>query len=134
MRFLVDTNIFISAALFPGGKVAYVLSHILESHSIVIASYSLSECRTVFDRKFPDKKPVLAAFLEETEFELYETPAKIANTDFPYIRDEKDLPILASAILGEVDILLTGDKDFQNIPLKEPLIFTPSEYFDLIKE
>jgi hypothetical protein len=52
-----------------------------------------------------------------------------------YILESHTLvPILASAILCAVDILLTGDKDFQNIPLKKPIIFTPSEYFDLIKE
>jgi len=134
LRFFIDTNILVSASLFPSGKVAYVLSHILETHTLVLCSYSLSECRTVFDRKFPDKKHVLATFLEETDFELYETPANIVFNDFPYIRDEKDLPILASAILAEVDILLTGDKDFQEIPLRKPLIFTPSKYFDLIKE
>ena len=134
MRFLVDTNILISASVFPGGKVAYVFAHILEAHTLVVSSYSLTECRTVFDRKFQDKKHVLEAFLEETEYELYETPVSLVQADFPYVRDEKDLPILASAILSEVDILLTGDKDFQDIPLKKPLLFTPSKYFELIKD
>ncbi|MFZ4616999.1 MAG: putative toxin-antitoxin system toxin component, PIN family [Rectinemataceae bacterium] len=133
LRFLVDTNILISAALFPSGKVAVVFSHILESHTLVISSYSLSECTTVFAKKFPDKKVALEAFLKETHFELYQTAQEIKKADFPSIRDSKDLPILASAILAEVDILLTGDKDFQGLSLKRPLVFSPSAYFDLIQ-
>jgi len=49
------------------------------------------------------------------------------------IRHSKDLPILASAILSDADILLTGDGDFRGVPIEKPVILTPSEYFDLIK-
>lgn len=133
LRLLVDTNILISAALFPHGKVAAVFSHILESHTLVISSYSLSECKTVFAKKFPDKKVALDTFLGDFQFELFQTPQEINRTDFPSIRDSKDLPILASAILAEVDILLTGDKDFLGLSLKKPLVFSPSAYFDLIE-
>jgi hypothetical protein len=54
--------------------------------------------------------------------------------DFPPIRDAGDLPVLASAILSDVDILLTGNKDFGGIGIKKPLIFTPNQYFDLIQK
>jgi mRNA-degrading endonuclease HigB of HigAB toxin-antitoxin module len=64
-----------------------VFSHILESHTLVISSYSLSECNTVFAKKFPDKKVALEAFLKETQFELYQTPQEILKSDFPSIRD-----------------------------------------------
>ncbi len=134
LRFLVDTNILISAALFPAGKVASVLSYVLESHTVVISSYSLLECDAVFARKFPDKKAALEVFLADTEFELFQTPDAFTESNFPTIRDPKDLPILASAVLADVDILLTGDKDFQDLSLKKPLVFTPSAYFDLIQQ
>jgi len=134
LKFLIDTNILISAALFPNGKVSFVLSHILESHKLIISSYSLVECKTVFARKFTDKMDILIAFLKEIDFETYQTPTEIDRLKFPYIRDEKDLPILVSAILSDADILLTGDKDFQSIPHERPIIFTPSEYFDLIED
>ena len=109
MRILIDTNIIVSAALFPKGKVAFVLAHLFDFHTVVIASYSIEESKKVFLNKFPEKLNVL-----------------------PKIRDVHDLPILASAILSDVDVLITGDKDFEGISLAKPLIFTPSEYFDFI--
>jgi len=36
---------------------------------------------------------------------------------YPGIRDEKDLPILASAIIEDVDVLITGDADFAPLVL-----------------
>ena len=134
MRVLVDTNVIISAALFPKGKVSYVLSHLFESHTVVIASYSIEECKQVFLRKFPDKIAVLATFLGSIDYESFETPKKIAVDKFPFIRDVQDLPILASAILSDVDILITGDKDFDDIEISKPLIFTPNEYYKLLNK
>lgn len=134
MRIFVDTNIIISAILFPAGKVASVFSHILESQEIIISSYSIKECEAVFSRKFPDKVTLLKTFFSQIQFELFDTPKKINEKKYPNIRDIKDLPILVSAILSDADILLTGDKDFDEIKINKPLIFTPKQYFDLINK
>jgi putative PIN family toxin of toxin-antitoxin system len=134
LRFLADTNVLISAALFPSGKVSKVLSYVLETHELVLCSFSIEEARVVFDRKFREKKDSLDRFLSGIEFVLFQTPSTIDSSAFPAIRDVKDISILASAILSEVDILLTGDKDFQDIDIEKPLIFTPSEYLSLIEK
>ena len=102
MRVFVDTNVVISAMLFPNGKVAKVFSHLLEKHTVIISSYTKEECKEVFEKKYPK------------------------------IRDIKDLPVLVSAILSDSDILLTGDKDFEEVKIDKPLIFTPAKYFELI--
>lgn len=47
---------------------------------------------------------------------------------FPVIRDIYDFPILATAILEDVDILITGDKDFRDTEIEKPEILTPSEF------
>jgi len=134
LRFLADTNVLISSALFPDGKVSKVLSYILETHDLVLCSFSIEEAKAVFDRKFPEKVSSLDRFLKGIEFELFQTPSTIDSKAFPTLRDPKDIPILASAILSGVDILLTGDKDFQDIDIEKPLIFTPSEYLSLIEK
>lgn len=132
MRVLVDTNILISAALFPQGKVARVLDYLFETHTVVIASYAVQECEQVFLRKFPEKLPALRLFLAGIDYEPFDTPARLDSSRFPQIRDARDLPILASAILADVDILISGDKDFEDLRLKKPLVFTPQRYFNLI--
>jgi putative PIN family toxin of toxin-antitoxin system len=134
LKFLVDTNVLISAALFPSGKVSKVMSYILETHDLVLCSFSIEEARTVFDRKFSEKRSALDRFLNGIEFTHFQTPATIDPSIFPIIRDPKDTPILASAILAGSDILLTGDKDFQDLDIEKPLIFTPSEYLSLIEK
>jgi len=48
------------------------------------------------------------------------------------IRDIKDLPILVSAILSDSDVMITGDKDFDEIKTDKSLIFTPNKYYELI--
>ena len=134
MRVFIDTNIILSAILFPEGKVSSVLSYILETHTVIISTYSIKECNTVFKKKFPDKKKYLEEFLEKIEYERFETPSRMDANDYPRIRDVSDLPILASAILSDADILLTGDNDFSEIKVKKPLIFTPSQYFELMNK
>lgn len=129
---LVDTNIIISAALFPAGKVARVLDYLFETHTVVIASYSVQECVQVFTRKFPAKLSVLHRFLADIDYERFETPTNLDPRLFPHIRDAGDVPILASAILADVDVLISGDKDFEGLAMKRPLVFTPQQYFDLI--
>ena len=134
MRFFIDTNIIISAALFPDGKTASVFSYLLESHEIILSDYSLRECVLVFERKFPGKTESLKSFLGKIDYELFITPKNINANKYPKIRDSKDLPILVSAILSDADILLTGDEDFRLINIKKPLIFTPTEYFKFINK
>lgn len=44
------------------------------------------------------------------------------------IRDMKDYPVLYTAIIEDVDVLITGDKDFSDIELDRPKIMTPGEF------
>ena len=44
------------------------------------------------------------------------------------IRDINDYPVLYSAIISNVDILITGDLDFKDVEIEHPEIMTPREY------
>jgi predicted nucleic acid-binding protein len=48
----------------------------------------------------------------------------------PQIRDTSDQPVLFSALGANVDILITGDKDFLSLRIKDFAILTPSEFID----
>ena len=41
-----------------------------------------------------------------------------------------DYPVVYTALLGKVDILITGDKDFQSLKLQNLLIMTPTEFIE----
>lgn len=66
-------------------------------------------------------------------FETFKSHEKIDKNKYPEIRDINDLPILVSAMLSDSGVLITGDKDFENVKIDKPLIFTPTKYFELIK-
>ncbi len=132
MKIFIDSNIIISAILFPNGEVSKVFSHILKKDEIIISDYCINECREVFKRKFPNKIKALELFFSQITYKEFKTPTSIKSEDFPNIRDEKDLPVLASAILSSSDVILTGDKDFKDINLKYPIVFTPKEYKSII--
>ena len=129
MRIMVDSNIIISAALFPNSIVGSVFTHIIKNHKLVICEYTLGEIESVFKRKFPDRIKYLKIFIKKLKYEL----VKIKITDFnkyPKIRDINDTPILGYGIESKVNILLTGDKDFEEICLENFKIMNPRKYIE----
>jgi predicted nucleic acid-binding protein len=72
----------------------------------------------------------LEEFLMELAFEYFYTPQHIDASKYPAIRDYEDLPILVSSILAEVDVLVTGDKDFNEVKIEKPEILTPRKFMD----
>ena len=53
MRIMFDTNLFISAILFPDSMLARSVFEASEKFSLVISSQILDELRAVMKRKFP---------------------------------------------------------------------------------
>lgn len=51
-------------------------------------------------------------------------------SDFPEMRDVKDAPILATAIMESIDVFLTGDKDFLVVDIEIPEILTMKEFLE----
>ena len=64
MKVMIDTNILISAALFPNGRVAAALMKaLLPPFQPVVCDYVVDELIRKFREKFPDKMVKLEAFL-----------------------------------------------------------------------
>jgi putative PIN family toxin of toxin-antitoxin system len=125
---MIDTNVIISAALFPNAKMNRFLEVISEDHGLFLCSYSLDEVERVVKRKFPDRLKGLEMFLQKLRFTLVRTPSVDIFDSNIYIRDPKDYPILISAIIADVDALITGDKDFESLDLERPEIPSISEF------
>ena len=64
----------------------------------------------------------------ELPFELAYVPKILDLSDFPEMRDAKDSPILATAIMEIIDIFVTGDKDFLVLDVEMPEIVTMAEF------
>lgn len=128
MRIMLDTNILISILVFNSKSLKEVLLKITDNYNLVLSSYVIEELRYVIERKFPSKIDDLDIFLYNLPFETYFTPKIMINNSVPDIRDIKDFPVLYSSIMADVDVLITGDKDFDNLDLEKPEILTPAEF------
>lgn len=56
------------------------------------------------------------------------TPKTLDIGEYPIVRDSKDSPILATALLENVDVLVTGDKDFLVLDVEMPDIVNMTEF------
>lgn len=63
-----------------------------------MCDYVIEELRLVVERKFFAKRIFLDRFFMELPFELAYTPKVLDANEGPEMRDEKDIPILTTAI------------------------------------
>ena len=124
-RVLVDTNVVISALLFPSPTPAQALALVLDEHHLVLTDWILAELREVIGRKRADLLPALEAFLAGVDFEL----AEPGQPGVP-ISDPHDQPILDAAIAAAVDLVVTGDKAVLSLGLERPRIMTARGFVD----
>jgi len=130
MRVMIDTNILISAILFRSESLSRVLEKVAEEYTLVLSTYVVDELKTVVERKFPTKVKAIEKFLTALSYELEYSPDDYEGTPLFEIRDEKDYMVLHTAIIADVDILITGDKDFKDIEIERPEIMTPREFLE----
>ena len=135
MRIFLDTNILISAALYPKGKAAAAFYRAAGTPNRgVVAGYVLDEMRTVFQRKFSDKLDLLESFIAiaSMTLETVSTPEDMIDVE-DLIDDVKDRPILRAATAANADILITGDDDLLRVTdqLNHPKIMRIAEFLDI---
>lgn len=124
MRILIDTNILFSALLFPHSTPAKALSHAAIYHRIVLSDYNISELKEILRKKAPKYLPAAENLLKGLSYELIPAVDHVERL----IRDTKDQPILNAAIAANVDIIITGDKDFLSLKLTHPQCMTVAEF------
>ena len=130
MKILIDTNVLISTALFPNSFAARAFNAIIKNPSdIILCDYQLDEMRTVFNRKFSDKVSSLDRFIAGLIGTVNIVKVPEGKSEY-HIRDVNDQPILRTALYYDVDLILTGDKDFAAVVMDKPEVITPKEYVE----
>jgi predicted nucleic acid-binding protein len=82
----------------------------------------------------PGVLPIYKKYLPLLNLEVIPLPPSGEINKLSGITSDKDIPVLASAISGNVDFLVTGDKkDFIKLRGKCPCkVLTPAEFLDVI--
>ena len=135
MKCILDTNVLISASLFPSSITAQAyFKAVSPPYTAVVCDYSVDELYRVYNRKFTDKLQALESFLARLfrTVEIIETPSEDDEVESEAdIRDPDDRPILRAALKSNADILITGDKDFLDSGVTHPLIVKPSDFMNI---
>lgn len=130
MRVMADTNVIISALLFPASVPAKVLLHIAVNHDLVLCDHIVAEIRDVVSRKRPDLLDDVDVLLAQLAHELVVAPRETGKR----IQDPKDQPILNAAVMADVDVIVSGDKHFLELDLERPRTMSPAEFWRLVQE
>jgi putative PIN family toxin of toxin-antitoxin system len=129
VRVFLDTKVLVSA-FTTRGLSADVLRLVLVEHELITGQFNLEEFRRVLRARMnaPD------ALIAEAEQLLREQDV-VPRPVEPYpieIRDPDDAWVLASAVAGAAEVIVTGDSDLLDLGSETPLrILTPREFWEL---
>lgn len=129
MKVKLDTNILVSAFVFKSKKMNELIYKLSVEHEIVICSYTIEELKELVDTKFKVTQKDLDEFLKDFPFILVYSPTTVENKLFE-IRDKNDYIILHTAIIENVDVFITGDKDFNDVDIDKPEIMNVTEFLE----
>lgn len=121
MRVVFDTNILVSALVFPGGHGDVALRRIIAGmDQLVVSKAILDELLDVLSRKFArDAEELAHVAVFVSELAMIVAPKRRLRV----VQDDPDNRILECALAGSADAIVTGDKallalrNFENIPV-----------------
>ncbi len=126
MRIMLDTNVLVSAFIF-GGKVRSALKLLFETNcEIYVSEYVDDEFKRILNEKWSERAEKIYSLYRSADFVFCSSTSEILG----HLRDEKDIPVLSDAIYHDVDILLTGDKDFLTADIEKPQVVSPTELLE----
>ena len=131
MRVFLDTNVLV-AAFATRGLCADVLRIVLAEHDLITGEVVLGELRDVLAKRL--KLPLGTVADIMALLRAQEVVPKPANPSSLPIRDPDDRWILASAVAGGADVLVTGDQDLLAIAAQARLtILNPRGLWDRVR-
>lgn len=133
LRCVLDTNVIVSALLFPTSTPRQTVDKALERGKILVSQEIAIELTQVLGRKKlnkylleEDRMTFLADFLKLAE-------AVVIDRHFDVCRDKKDNKLIDLAICGNARYLITGDEDllilnpFNGVNIVKPKYFLEIE-------
>ena len=131
MRIFLDTNVLVSAYA-ARGICADLVRFILAEHELLTGEVNLEELRRVLRDRFRAPPEQLDAIESELRAEtVVPRPPEPAAVR---LRDPDDSWVLASALSGGADLLVTGDQDLLDVASQVPIpIVDPRGCWDRLR-
>ena len=130
MKIMLDTNILISAFVF-GGQTGCLIKMLFESeHELYVSDYIDQEFKDKLQDKWPELSEEVYSLYHRLDINFCRSTKEVSG----YLRDVKDVPVLSDALFHQIDVILTGDKDFLEAELERPLIYSPAMMLEYLKK
>ena len=132
MRVPIDPNLLVSYLLTHRGPIAQILDvHLArEDFTLLVCPQMLEELNRVlqypkFQRYFNDEIRLRFVALIAALGELVDVPDELPRL----VRDPKDDYLIACALAGEADLILSGDKDVLDLKMVGRIQIVSAGYF-----
>lgn len=132
MRFVLDTNVLISAALLPASKPRKALDVAFRLGTVLVSGPTLTELFSVLER------PVFRKYIDEADVLSFragiarQTELVEVNIQITACRDQRDDKFLELAVSGEAACIVSGDADLLALdPFRGIRILTVQAFLDL---
>ncbi|SPF42220.1 Nucleotide binding protein PINc [Candidatus Sulfotelmatobacter kueseliae] len=131
MRCVVDTNVLVSAIVFPLSVPRQAVDKALSDGVLLFSDFTLDELKEVLFRSKFDR------YVSREERALFLAQIGVA-AEFVHIiqvvrecRDQNDDKFLEVALNGRADVIITGDADLLAMsPWRDVAIATPATYLE----
>jgi len=137
IKVFLDSNVIISGLFSDKGAPRIILDLLcldLPMLTCATGKYNIIEIERNLAKKMPEVIPAYRKYLPLLNLDVIPLPSAEVIRKLAGLTSDKDVPVLASAISGNVDFLVTGGKkDFLQIKGKYPFrILSPAEFLDII--
>ena len=129
MRCVIDTNVFVSAAVFSPSIPRQAVSKVLRGGLLLFSEYTMGELKEVLFRSKFDR------YVSRAERTLFLGQLGTVAELVPIVqivrkcRDPKDDKFLEVALNGRADAIITGDADLREMhPWRDIAILSPAEF------
>ena len=131
MRVFLDTNVLVSAVA-TRGLCADILREILVSHQLVISTPLIAELKHILHTKIGIPQEIISEFLDL----LIQDSISVENIELTNIdiEDKDDIVILSTALNGNSELFVTGDKELLELgKIQTMRIISPRKFWETLK-
>ena len=131
MKVCLDSNVLVSA-FATRGLASDVLRVVLAEHELLVPVVVLDEVERVLREKL--QLPAAVLSLAQQVLESQTPVPRPPNLLTLPIRDPDDAWVLASAVAGAADLLITGDADLLSVAEQSPIpILSPRAFWEQLR-
>ena len=132
MKVMLDTNV-LASAVATRGLCADVLRVVLAEHELFICPQIISELQRVLKDKLALPRQLVNDFIRWVREDSILCEA--GNLPAIKLKDKDNLGILSAAVGGEVNVIVTGDKEMQMVGMVAGLkIMSPRQFWQELTE